>query len=56
MRSDLAHVDGVSTIRTDLRNKTCQFQLANKDLDLKTKLEELAQSNEHLKGFTILEN
>lgn len=30
------------------------FKLANKDLDLKAKLEELAQSNEHLKGFEIV--
>ena len=54
MRSDLANVEGVSNVQTDLKKRTCQFQLANKDLDLKAKLDELAQGNEHLKGFEII--
>jgi hypothetical protein len=54
VRSDLANVEGVSNIKTNLKTHTCQFQLANKDLDLKSKLEELAQSNEHMKGFEIV--
>ena len=56
MRSDLAKVEGVSKILTNLKNHTCQFQLANQDLDLKAKLEELAQGNEHMKGFEIVKN
>ena len=56
MRSDLAKVDGVSDIKTDIKKQSCQFKLANNDLDLKAKLEELAQSNEHLKGFEIVTN
>ncbi len=56
MRSDLTKVDGVSDIQTDIKKRSCQFKLANKDLDLKAKLEELAQSNEHLKGFEIVTN
>lgn len=56
MRSDLANVEGVSDIHTDIKKQSCQFKLANKDLDLKTKLDELAQNNEHLKGFEILTN
>ena len=41
MRSDLAKVDGVSDIKTDIKKQSCQFKLANNDLDLKAKLEEL---------------
>ena len=55
MRSDLANVEGVSNIKTNLKNQTCQFQLANKDLDLKAKLDEfVTQGNEHLKDFKIV--
>lgn len=54
MRSDLANIEGVSGIQTDIKKKSCQFKLANKDLDLKAKLTELAQSNEHIKGFEIV--
>ena len=32
MRSDLAKVEGVSNIHTDIKARTCRFQLANKDL------------------------
>jgi len=54
VRSDLANLEGVSNVQTDLKKRTCQFHLANKDLDLKRKLTELAQSNEHIKGFEIV--
>ena len=54
MRSDLANLEGVSGILTDIKKRSCQFKLANKDLDLKAKLDELAQGNEHLKGFEIV--
>ena len=54
MRSDLANVEGISDIQTDIKKRSCQFKLANKDLDLKAKLDELAQSNEHIKGFEII--
>lgn len=54
MRSDLANVEGVSDIQTDLKTQICKFKLANKNLDLKAKLDELAQSNEHIKGFEIV--
>lgn len=54
MRSELANVEGISKIQTDIKKKSCQFWLANKDLDLKAKLTELAQGNEHIKGFEIV--
>ena len=55
MRSELAALDGISDIRTDLKTKSCTFKLANKELDLKAKLNELAQDNEHLQRFKIIE-
>lgn len=54
MRSDLANVEGVSDVQTDIKKRSCQFKLANKDLDLKAKLEELARSNDHIQGFEIV--
>lgn len=57
MRSDLASVEGVSDVQTDIKKQSCQFKLANKDLDLKAKLDEfVAQGNEHMKNFEIVEN
>ncbi len=55
MRSELATLDGISDIRTDLKSKVCTFKLANKELDLKARLSELAQGNEHLQKFKIIE-
>ncbi len=54
MRSDLASVEGVREIKTDIKTKICTFQLANKELDLKAKLTELAKSNDHLQDFEIV--
>ncbi|GDY10760.1 MAG: hypothetical protein DWI21_04775 [Planctomycetota bacterium] len=55
MRSDLANIEGISKIHTDIKTQSCQFQLANKDLDLKAKLDEfVAQGNDHMKNFEIV--
>ena len=54
MRSDLAAVQGVSEIETNVRTKTCKFKLANKDLALKAHLTKLAMTNDHMQGFEIL--
>lgn len=57
MRSDLAKIDGISDIKTDIKQRSCQFKLANKDLDLKAKLDEfVTQGNEHIQGFEIVKN
>ena len=57
MRSDLAKIDGISDIKTDIKQRSCQFKLANKDLDLKAKLDEfVTQGNEHIQGFEIVNN
>jgi hypothetical protein len=50
----LVHETTLLVFSTDLKKQTCQFQLANKDLDLKAKLDELAQGHEHLKVFEIV--
>jgi hypothetical protein len=54
VRSDLATLEGVSDVRTDLGSRTCQFKLAKSDLDLEAKLTELAKGNEHFVGFEII--
>ena len=55
MRSDLAKIDGISDIKTDIKQRSCQFKLANKDLDLKAKLDDfVTQGNDHLKNFEII--
>ncbi len=55
MRSELATLEGISDIRMDLKTKICTFKLDRKELDLKAKLNELAQGNEHLQRFKIIE-
>lgn len=55
MRSDLAAVEGVSKIETDIKTQICKFELNNKQLDLKAKLTELAKTNEHIADFEVVE-
>jgi hypothetical protein len=55
VRSELAALEGISDIRTDLKTKVCTFKLTHKKLDLPAKLNELAQGNEHLRRFKIIE-
>lgn len=54
VRTELAEIEGVSAVETDVKANTCKFKLADKDLDLQTKLEELAAGNESLKGFKVV--
>ena len=54
VRTDLAKLDSVSAIETDVKANTCKFKLADKDLDLQAKLDELAADNESLKGFKVV--
>ncbi len=54
IRNDLAKLDGVSDVETDVSGKSCKFKLGDKELDLEAKLEELAADNESLKGFKIV--
>ena len=54
VRTDLAKLDGVSDVETDVSGKSCKFKLGDKDLDLEAKLEELSADNESLKGFKVV--
>lgn len=54
IQNDLAKLDGVSVVETDVSGKSCKFKLGDKELDLEAKLEALAADNESLKGFKIV--
>ena len=54
VRTDLAKIEGVSAVETDVKANTCQFKIVGKDLDLQAKLDELAADNESLKGFKVV--
>ena len=56
MRSDLAKVPEVKEVRTDLETKTAQILLKDKDFDIKAKLDELAESNDHLENWSFKES
>ena len=53
MRSALTDVAGVSNIKTDTATTSCEFALVG-DLDIEAKLTELAETNEHIAGFSIV--
>lgn len=48
-------IDGVVEINTDTANTTCSFKVTKPDVDYKSKLEEFAKTNSHLKGYTIVQ-
>ena len=54
VRAELAQIEGVSDVETDVKANTCKFKLADKELDLQAKLDELAAGNESLKGFKVV--
>jgi copper chaperone CopZ len=54
VRTDLAKLDGVSDVETDVSGKSCTFKLGDQELDLEAKLQELAADNESLKGFKVV--
>jgi hypothetical protein len=55
VRSDLQKIQGVSGIRTDIANRTCQFRLSNTEIDLAASLNEFAKTNSHLAGWSRVE-
>lgn len=58
MRSALTKVEGVSDIQTDPTAEggpICTFKLADASFDIKAKLNELAATNEHIKGWSMAE-
>jgi len=51
----LEKVPGVSNIETDVPTNTCKFYLADDKLDVKAKLDALAQTNSHIEGWSFAE-
>jgi len=54
VRSDLAKIDGVTGIETNVTSRTCSFKLTKPDVDYKTQLDELSKTNEKLAGYEVL--
>ena len=55
MRGALTKVDGVSDIQTDVPNRLCTFKFATNRGDINAQLAKLAQTNEHIAGFELVE-
>ncbi len=58
MRGDLKKIEGISEIKTDIKTTTASFKLDNPELDdeaLKAKLDEFAETNEHMKDWSFIE-
>ena len=57
MRSDLKKLESVSDITTDPKTYIATFKLPkDSKLDLTAKLTEFAKTNEHVKGWTYLDD
>lgn len=56
MRSDLAKVKGVSDIKTDIAARKCEFVFVPGEFDIESKLAELGKTNDHIAGFSIVQN
>ncbi|HVC92897.1 MAG TPA: hypothetical protein VND64_04355 [Pirellulales bacterium] len=55
MRSDLQNVAGITDIETDIGARLCKFKLKDENLDLAGKLSELAETNSHMSGWSLVE-
>ncbi len=55
MRGALTKVDGITVTETDVPTRMCSITVTDKNLDVKAKLAELAESNSHLKGYEVIE-
>ena len=56
MRGDLETIKGISDIKTDIKTTIATFKLKNKDIDLKKTLDEFAKDNEHIRGWSFIED
>jgi hypothetical protein len=57
VRSDLQKLPSVSDITTDFTTHIATFKLPkDSKLDLKAKLTEFAKTNEHMKGWTFIDD
>jgi hypothetical protein len=51
----LEKVPGVSNIETDIESATCRFYMVKGEVDLEAKLNELAEGNDHIEGWSFAE-
>lgn len=51
MRGVLTPADGFSNVQTDIGNTICRFNYAKSDAELTAKLNELAETNTHLRQW-----
>ena len=54
VRGALQKIDGVADIQTDVEGRKCSFKLSDPDASYKDQLAEMAKTNEHLTGYSIL--
>ena len=47
---------GVAQIETDYNTGICRFIVTDSSLDWQAKLDELAKTNEHITGFSVMPN
>jgi hypothetical protein len=55
VRSDLQKVAGITDIETDIGARLCKFKLKDANLDVTGKLSELAATNSHMTGWSLVE-
>ena len=55
MRGDLEKIPGIKDITTDITTNIATFKAPTPQPELKTKLDEFAKTNEHMKGWTFAE-
>ncbi|HEV3022041.1 MAG TPA: hypothetical protein VGX76_06225 [Pirellulales bacterium] len=48
-------VAGITDIQTDIGARLCKFKLKDEELDLSAKLSELAKTNSHMSGWSLVE-
>ena len=55
MRGDLQKLPGITDITTDIKTNIATFKIGMQPDALKTKLEEYAKTNEHMKDWSFME-
>jgi hypothetical protein len=48
-------VEGITDTETDVPTRMISITVTDKTLDVKSKLDELAESNSHMKGYEVIE-